>query len=46
MQILIYIDHKLAVYFDLYLQGRIEAHLSDFNKPDEIKFISQLKLRK
>ena len=27
-------------YFDLYLQGRIEAHLSDFNKPDEIKFIS------
>ena len=27
-------------YFDLYLQGKVEAGLSDFNKPDEIKFIS------
>lgn len=27
-------------YFDLYLKGNVEAKLSDFNKPDEIKFIS------
>ena len=27
-------------YFDLYLKGNVEAKFSDFNKPDEIKFIS------
>ena len=37
-------DISFGRYFDLYLEGKVEARLSDFNKPDEIKFISLILL--